>query len=870
MKKYLLGVGALLLSSGLLAQSSISPVHEKSTPNKRIKKLISPTEKAGTPIWGVGSTQGVAEAEFSNAFVQAGSFAAGNNPTSWTALSVNESGGAVTPGAAYWTRNLLGYSQGAYWGGTTPIGSPSNTNGVAIFDSDFMDNNGTPGAFGTGTSPSPHRGELISPRMDLTGYTDSAIAVSFYGLYREFQINELSISFSTDDGATWIETNDYRSYIGDMIEGQASVIFDQALMGVANLTQCRLKFNFDGDYYFAIIDDISVVTAAPYDLTFGVPNAGGTSLVEAGDQLHVTNNRYFPIDFLAAGWHDDFGANILNFGFQDVLPADQAKVVMNIEYDNAGTWTSVYMDSVSVDTVYAGGYGTGLATLNDFSWAQAGDFRVTYTAVANISDADPNNNTITHNFTLTDNSYLSKVDMDTLGNPFASRGIFPGGGPYSAYEYGSVHYLGQPTETISLDSISATFRLSTGFTGAASQNIIVNVYQVTDASTGVLNDDSFLVQLGVGIMSFNGLGTTIAPGDYFSATTNLVDAGTGGAMGDLDGGEHYYISFLVNPSLTGGPATFDIDDVPMFGVSEIKNMNLNNALTASDTLINTAPLAITDGTGTKTWYWTGFGTEYVPSLGMHITTSICAGPVASFSSADNGLVVDFTDASTFDTGATFVWDFGDGNTSTMQNPTHTYAADGSYTVCLIVADNCGADTICNMITVAGTPCPDPVSAWTSSINNLVVDFTDASTPVGSVSSWMWDFGDGNTSTMQNPTHTYSADGTYNVCLTVTDSCGSDSSCMSVTVADAANSLSEDILANVSLYPNPANNLLVLNGLNSLLPVKLQIVNVLGQVLEQKQFVRNTTINTADLAEGIYFLQLELDGSKVSKRFVVKH
>ncbi|NIM11614.1 MAG: PKD domain-containing protein, partial [Candidatus Aminicenantes bacterium] len=74
--------------------------------------------------------------------------------------------------------------------------------------------------------------------------------------------------------------------------------------------------------------------------------------------------------------------------------------------------------------------------------------------------------------------------------------------------------------------------------------------------------------------------------------------------------------------------------------------------------------------------------------------------------------------------------------------------------------------------------------FTYTINCLTVNFTDTSTDDGTIVSWLWDFGDGNTSTEQNPTHTYAADGTYTVTLTVTDDDSlTDSVSKIITVAD---------------------------------------------------------------------------------------
>lgn len=154
-------------------------------------------------------------------------------------------------------------------------------------------------------------------------------------------------------------------------------------------------------------------------------------------------------------------------------------------------------------------------------------------------------------------------------------------------------------------------------------------------------------------------------------------------------------------------------------------------------------------------------------------------PTAAFSgtptSGNAPLDVTFTDESTGDP-TSWSWDFGDGNTSTTQNPVHTYNNDGTYTVSLTATNAQGSDTHTenNYITVGSGPQP-PTAAFsgtpTSGNAPLAVTFTDEST--GTPTSWSWDFGDGNTSTAQNPANTYTADGTYTVSLTATNAQGSD-------------------------------------------------------------------------------------------------
>ncbi|MCO6496667.1 MAG: PKD domain-containing protein [Chitinophagaceae bacterium] len=131
-------------------------------------------------------------------------------------------------------------------------------------------------------------------------------------------------------------------------------------------------------------------------------------------------------------------------------------------------------------------------------------------------------------------------------------------------------------------------------------------------------------------------------------------------------------------------------------------------------------------------------------------------------------------------GLTFFWDFGDGTTSTAITPKHLYANPGIYTVKLVAYDptSCNlADSITSQIVVSGRP--------TASFNfnpiqpeeNKPTLFTNLS--VGAV-SYLWNFGDGDTSTEKNPQHTFPATGTYNVCLTATNSFGCTAdTCMDV-------------------------------------------------------------------------------------------
>lgn len=168
-------------------------------------------------------------------------------------------------------------------------------------------------------------------------------------------------------------------------------------------------------------------------------------------------------------------------------------------------------------------------------------------------------------------------------------------------------------------------------------------------------------------------------------------------------------------------------------------------------------------------------------------------PSAAFGQSVDALSVTFIDQSQ-DVDGTITgwqWDFGDGATSTTQNPAHTYASAGDYSVTLTVTDDAGAtDSSTQTVTVSDAPPPvnqAPTAAFDFLVTGLSASFSNESSDSdGTVTGWQWQFGDGATSAAQNPSHTYTAAGTYSVTLTVTDNDGASSSAtQSVTVEATA-------------------------------------------------------------------------------------
>lgn len=150
-------------------------------------------------------------------------------------------------------------------------------------------------------------------------------------------------------------------------------------------------------------------------------------------------------------------------------------------------------------------------------------------------------------------------------------------------------------------------------------------------------------------------------------------------------------------------------------------------------------------------------------------------PTAAFSPVGTTgcppLTVAYSDQSTGPGLSNWLWDFGDGTTSTEQDPTHVYTSLGTYRVTLSVSGSGGEarQVVHDSVQVVSSPFAGFAADTTMGVPPLTVEFSDASTQ--GVSAWSWDFGDGSTSSLQNPSHVYSTEGTYSVRLTV--SCGSN-------------------------------------------------------------------------------------------------
>ncbi len=141
------------------------------------------------------------------------------------------------------------------------------------------------------------------------------------------------------------------------------------------------------------------------------------------------------------------------------------------------------------------------------------------------------------------------------------------------------------------------------------------------------------------------------------------------------------------------------------------------------------------------------------------------------------LLVEFNSSLINNGSYTFFWDFGNGNTSNLENPTAIFNDVGSYTVTLTISGDDGQNVIQKQDYIRVFDKPEIDFTYSDNVTGCVpqnISFTSIESPQDSIDDYLWDFGDGNLSTEFNPTHEYTNPGIYNVLLIATSKHGCSS------------------------------------------------------------------------------------------------
>lgn len=241
---------------------------------------------------------------------------------------------------------------------------------------------------------------------------------------------------------------------------------------------------------------------------------------------------------------------------------------------------------------------------------------------------------------------------------------------------------------------------------------------------------------------------------------------------------------------------------------------------------------------------------------------------------------------------TYNWDFGDGSNSTTRFPNHTYAIPGTYNVCLdIVTGNGCTSQYCDMITVDSIATNPLCRAWFVTVQLAPFQFVVVNLSSGSNLSFNWDFGDGSSSTLPYPSHYYAVNGSYAVCLTVSNSTGcNDTYCDTLSVDSLGNIfkgqsgftinvVSPAQLTGVqelsspthfSVYPNPVSSVLRVNLDGEMKnKVAYKVFAIDGSEVDKGIFLKNeNALNTSGWNSGAYILEIQnTDGFKSYQKII---
>ncbi len=441
-------------------------------------------------------------------------------------------------------------------------------------------------------------------------------------------------------------------------------------------------------------------------------------------------------------------------------------------------------------------------------------------------------------------------------------------------------------------SVAASAQCSASFTASQTQNNVVNF---TNTSTPVNPNTTFFWWMfgdnSPGDFNLNPTHTYAAPGNY-AVTLSMFDS------------LNQCTSVITDTIVVTGNVLCNVSvfSVP---VSDASCATCADGVLSAFVMGGTAPYTYvwSNGDTANTIYGLLPGQYVVCVTDANGCTSCDTAFVnvqsqsscnASFNvTLTSGNVYSFTNTSSSSPTANYFWDFGDGNTSFLPNPTHSYSVSGNYAVCLSVYDSSSlcyditCDTLMNVVGNNG-----PVSC---NANFYIVYDTLQSSPMAWVVNlstaspnalYIWSWGDNTYDTAAFPTHVYAQPGVYTVCLYVVDPAGncSDTMCQSLVVfrlsqQAAGTPFVVNVVSSIptgmeavetetwSLYPVPSSDVITIRTSETLTGRNFRIIDLSGRTVEAG-VLTSTQISIEAFEKGVYLLQLEnSSGGFSTQRFI---
>jgi PKD repeat protein len=432
--------------------------------------------------------------------------------------------------------------------------------------------------------------------------------------------------------------------------------------------------------------------------------------------------------------------------------------------------TVIFTDQSQYDTSWLWNFGDGTTSTAQnptHTYTKSGNYTVSLTGINSYG-----NNTNTKIGYIQASSIITNYQGMYLYMSNHNGTANPDGGPVNSYYFttggnNQVHITNNPVT-------SPSGQVNTSYSQSG-------VFYVTTTGGRGSNDDLILLVAVKGPIPQNFSINLVSNGYVWtSGSPNTNDYVTGALNETFTSADFLYgpqslipdssgMSVIYNGENSSNPSSAEYLMFVDLGVGNLADSSNNAVINGGAATIQYTFTNLNTQASFDTYAWaTGYDVKWsnLPtSSGYNIIPAPIANFTANTTSGTVPLNVQFNDQSTGNV-TSYNWTFGDGGSSALQNPTYTYNTPGTYTVTETVTGPSGNSTAQNIITVNY---PAPVAGFTENatngLNPLNIQFNDQS--IGNITSYYWDFGDGTKSTLQNPTHTYTNEGTYNVTETVT-------------------------------------------------------------------------------------------------------
>lgn len=460
----------------------------------------------------------------------------------------------------------------------------------------------------------------------------------------------------------------------------------------------------------------------------------------------------------------------------------------NFTYSYSGL-TYTFTSSSTNASTYFWDFGDGLGSSLDpnpvYTYPQAGIYTITLTVENSCGTSTKTvlvNTVPTAEFSASPTSGCATLTVAFTNESSSNAGTFswqfPGGQPATSNLTNPVvQYSTSGTYPVTLTAVNGSGSNSITKTGYITVQIIATsgfTYTINGQTVSFTNTSvgatSYLWNFGDGQTStLASPSHTYATGGVYTVTLSSTnDCGTTTSTQTISLLAPPTASFTATPTSGCGPLTVQFTSTsggsPTTYDWSFPGGTPDSSAAANPTVVYNTPgtytvsLTVSNTLGSNTATQPGFIT-------------VNAGPTAGFTSSTNGATASFTNTS--GNAVSYTWNFGDGQNATTQNPTHTYAADGTYTVTLTATNPCGTNTFTQNVTILTPPTAAFTATPLSGCGPLTVQFTSNSSANAVTYNWLFPGGNPASSSAQNPTVVYNTPGTYTVTLTVSNGAGSN-------------------------------------------------------------------------------------------------